>query len=131
MSTVYTRGMVRDGGQHCSVVLGGRTLLCGAHVMQITVLMSTVVQSLALEQGGGRRQVWPRWDSQVVGWGIGEVLLGVGGVRVVVRGDRWELYMGVCVSCGCSLRQGGRRGTEAQWSGGGDRGRDRGSRTRG
>lgn len=89
-----------------SVVLGRRALLCGAHVMQITVLMSTVVQSLALEQGGGMGQVWPGRDSQVVGRGVAEVLLGTGGVRVVVRGDRWELYMGVCVSCRCSLRQG-------------------------
>lgn len=65
------------------MVLGGRALLCGAHVMQITVLMSTVVQGLALEQGGGRRQVWPWGDSQVMGRGVAEVL-SVGGVGMVV-----------------------------------------------
>lgn len=86
----------------CSVGLGRRALLCGAHVMQITVLMSTVVQSLALEQGGGRGQVWPWRDSQVVGRGAAKVLLGAGSVRVMRR-TSWELYMGVCVSCGRSL----------------------------
>lgn len=65
-----------------SVVLGRRALLCGAHVVQITVLVPTVVQSLALEQGGGRGQVWPGGDSQVVGRGVAEV---------VVRGDRGQL----------------------------------------
>lgn len=89
------------------MVLGGRTLLCGAHVMQITVLMSTVVQSLALEQGRWRGQVWPWRDSQVVGRGTGEVLLSVRGVWVVVRGDRGQLYMSIRVSCGCSRGQGG------------------------
>lgn len=81
-----------------SVVLRG--LLCG-HVMQVTVLMSTVVQSLALEQSRRRREVWAWWDSQVVG----RVWWGVGAVGQVVRRDRGDV--GVCVSCRNSLRKGG------------------------
>lgn len=60
-------------------------------MVQVAVLVPTVVQSLALEEGGGRGQVRA----------VAEVLWGV-----VVRGDRGQLDVGVRVSCGCSLRQG-------------------------
>lgn len=86
-------------------MLGRRALLGGAHVVHVAVLMPTVVQSLALEQGGGRGQVWAWWDTQVLGRGAAaaaEGLLGTGGVRVGVRRESWELYSGEGVSCGGS-----------------------------
>ena len=99
---------------------GARALVGGSHVTQVAVLLAPVVEGLALEQGGRRRQVRDGGRGHVQGGGA-VVMVVV--VVVVVGGVRVQVQVGEAVPPRPGRREGAEGGAQARVGGGGGAGR--------